>query len=235
VWWLDIAVEGGDVVFYQGGTQLRISDTPPPSVPLSADTSIASSGAVVADAVLAGDLVVVALEPPVLSVPSGCYDTSLSVKMISPDGAELRYTEDGSGPTEMNGTTAASGWELTVSGNTTLKVRAFATGYVTSGVTVGTYTFDVPDPRPVEWINDLGVAIDCNSLTKTEVNGWNAGAVSRQMFSGEGFIEFTAEETGMLRSAGLSHVDEDWHYTTIDYAFYLSPRAITRSCGLSLE
>jgi RHS repeat-associated protein len=72
------------------------------------------------------------------------------------------------------------------------------------------------------WTNAVGVSMSGNSLTKTDSDGWNAGAVSTQTISsGDGYVELTASETTTARMIGLGNGDSNQSYTDIEYAFKL--------------
>ena len=67
----------------------------------------------------------------------------------------------------------------------------------------------------------MGVSVNGNSLTKTAATGWNAGAASIQsLASGDGYVEFTASETGTYRLLGLSNGNSNVDYTDVDFAIY---------------
>ena len=74
----------------------------------------------------------------------------------------------------------------------------------------------------VAWTNAVGIAVSGNGLTKTAAEGWgNAGAASTQaLVSGDGYVEFTANETNTYRMCGLSNGDSNQNYTDIDFALY---------------
>jgi hypothetical protein len=91
---------------------------------------------------------------------------------------------------------------------------------------VGTITNDdgsTPGSVPVVWTGAGGVRVTSNSLTKTASTGWgNAGAVSSQSISGDGFTEVTAALNGSYyRMFGLSNGDSSRHYSDIDFAICL--------------
>jgi hypothetical protein len=71
------------------------------------------------------------------------------------------------------------------------------------------------------WQNPIGVVTTPDSLTKTGVIGWNAGASSTASLSGDGYVEFSSAETTSNKFAGLSNGDASTGYADIDYAFYL--------------
>ena len=88
-----------------------------------------------------------------------------------------------------------------------------------------------PTPAPpaggqteeVVWANYIGATPSGNDLTKAATTGWgNSGAVStKALASGDGFVEFTAAETGTSRMCGLSDGDSTQSYQDIKFAFQL--------------
>lgn len=88
-----------------------------------------------------------------------------------------------------------------------------------------------PTPTPpaggqteeVVWTNSIGATPSGNDLTKIATTGWgNSGAVStKALASGDGFVEFTAAESGTSRMCGLSDGDSTQSYQDIKYAFQL--------------
>jgi hypothetical protein len=77
-------------------------------------------------------------------------------------------------------------------------------------------------PAAVAWANGAGVTVSANSLTKSDANAaWSAGASSQQaLASGDGYVEFTVNETNTYRMLGLSSGDSDQTYSDIDFALY---------------
>ena len=106
---------------------------------------------------------------------------------------------------------------VTVNGDTTVEPNEtfFVNLSTPSGATIadaqgqGTITNDdtataPAGTEPVAWINAVGVAVNGNSLTKTTATGITSGATStRQIASGDGYVEFTASETTTYRMLGL--------------------------------
>ena len=75
---------------------------------------------------------------------------------------------------------------------------------------------------PLVWTGATGVTVADDGLTKTAADGWNAGAAAtRELTSGDGFIEFTADETNARRSVGLKASGAASSYADIDYAIDL--------------
>lgn len=76
---------------------------------------------------------------PVLNSPAGAYAIAQIVTVTSAtNGASIRYTLDGSTPSESSGTLYSS--PVSISSTTTLTVIAYKAGFVDSPVTTGVYT-----------------------------------------------------------------------------------------------
>ncbi len=76
-----------------------------------------------------------------MSVPRGFYDAPLTVTLTSPTpGAAIRYTTDGSPPTETTGTPYTG--ELSITSTTVLRASALKPGYLPSEVSTHTYLFN---------------------------------------------------------------------------------------------
>lgn len=76
---------------------------------------------------------------PAISVAPGTYATPQTVVITATTaGSTLRYTLDGSTPTESSPQVPANG-QVIVGSSATLKTRAFVTGRFPSAVTIGTY------------------------------------------------------------------------------------------------
>ena len=117
-----------------------------PALPLRADVNIYSPGASLLNMHVEGDPVTDTLEPPVLSPGAGTYSSVQSVTMTSVTGATIRYTTDGTDPTESS--TAYTG-AVTIGQTTTLKAKTWKTGYFASAVAAATYVMKVPVPTLV--------------------------------------------------------------------------------------
>ena len=66
------------------------------------------------------------------------------------------------------------------------------------------------------------------SLAKVSgANNWDAGAVSTQTLSGDGYVEFTGGATGNWRMCGLGNADSSTSYTDIEYASILKAAGIS--------
>jgi hypothetical protein len=73
------------------------------------------------------------------------------------------------------------------------------------------------------WTDLVGVAINSsNGLMKTSTTaGWNAGAISTQSLSGDGYVEFSTDELNTGKICGLSNGSGGQNYPEIDYAISL--------------
>ncbi|HVQ39604.1 MAG TPA: PKD domain-containing protein, partial [Pyrinomonadaceae bacterium] len=138
----------------------------------------------------------------------------------------------GAGGTVSGGGTFAEGSTRTVtaSANSGYTFASWTeNGSVVSSSTSYTFTLNanrnlVANLATGVWANLVGVSASGNSLTKTAADGWdNAGAISTATLPfGDGYFEFTANETDKHRMAGLSMGDTNQNYTDIDFAIYLA-------------
>jgi hypothetical protein len=82
---------------------------------------------------------------PVFSPAAGTFNNDTSVTITSSTGgATIRYTTDGSTPSETVGTIYTG--PVTISATTTLKAIAYESGMADSTITTGTYTLQVATP-----------------------------------------------------------------------------------------
>jgi hypothetical protein len=78
---------------------------------------------------------------PVFSVPEGNFSSSMEVTITSAlDGATIKYTTDGSDPSESG----TEGTSVILTETTTLKAVSEKEGYLASGVTTAVYTYAPP-------------------------------------------------------------------------------------------
>ena len=75
---------------------------------------------------------------------------------------------------------------------------------------------------PVTWTNLVNVTVNGNTLTGLTSSSWSAGAFSVESIAAntDGYFEMTAQETSQYRMGGLSSVDANASYTSIQYAVY---------------
>ncbi len=83
---------------------------------------------------------------PVFGPMAGAYTSAQTVTITSTtSGAAIRYTTDGSTPTETNGTLYPG--SVTISSTTILNAIAYESGFPDSPVTNGIYTITIPPPQ----------------------------------------------------------------------------------------
>lgn len=97
------------------------------------------------------------------------------------------------------------------------------TSLLTDGATISDVALT---PTTITWQNVVGLAIAGRTLTKTGATGWNAGASSVESLAGDGFVEFTSDESNRGKMAGLSNGDSDQSDADIDYAVYLRANGV---------
>jgi len=104
---------------------------------------------------------------PTFTPNGGTYTSSQTVTLsCATSGATLRYTTDGSTPTETNGIVGTS---VTISQNTTLQAIAYKAGLTDSAIASATYTIYSPPTTGLQlWLKaDSGVTTAGSSVT-----GW---------------------------------------------------------------
>ncbi len=96
--------------------------------------------------VTAGDYTISTLvAAPVFDPPAGTYDSARDVAITtSTSGATIRYTVDGTTPTESVGTVYTA--PVHVADTLTLRALAYRSGWTTSSVTSALYTIEPPEP-----------------------------------------------------------------------------------------
>ena len=157
---------------------------------------------------------------PVVDKPTQTFGGSLTVCVNIPKGATLRYTTDGSTPTETNGATSTTGLFYPTE-TTTYRFRLFGEGYLPSAVVTRTYiledkTFALPVISVVGNNKDL-YEDDMGILVKGNGNGrpgngqstpcnWNMDwdrTVNFEFLNQEGEMVVN-QETAMERCGGWS-------------------------------
>ncbi|MBY0495295.1 MAG: chitobiase/beta-hexosaminidase C-terminal domain-containing protein, partial [Cyanobacteria bacterium] len=86
------------------------------------------------------------LAAPVATPPGGTYAQAQAVTVTADAGAAIRYTVDGSDPTQSSSLFTAP---ITIAGSTTLRARAFKIGFTASEILTATYLI-VPTVPPGE-------------------------------------------------------------------------------------
>ena len=84
------------------------------------------------------------LSAPVVDTDSRVFNSSLTVQVTIPRAATLRYTTDGSAPTDTNGETSTDG-RFEISSTTILRLCLFRNGYLPSPVVTRSYIYQNHD------------------------------------------------------------------------------------------
>jgi hypothetical protein len=104
----------------------------------------------------------------------------------------------------------------------TVTLSGATNALIADGTGIGTITSDDLPPA-VQWTSLVGATASGGSLTRgAGAEAWNAGAVSRQtLLSGDGYVEFVANETTSNRMLGLGNGDASQTFMDIEFAVYL--------------
>lgn len=124
------------------------------------------------------------LEPPVILLPNGIYQTTQEVSFSHPDPeVTIRYTQDGSIPNVFS---TAYSTPFSINDNTSLKAVAFKDNHVASTAAVGSYLFDITSNIPTLFINtdpanffddEIGIYVEGTNgipgFCRTDSVNWN--------------------------------------------------------------
>lgn len=136
-----------------------------------------------------GEVLAAIVEPPSFSLPSGFYDQDLKLRMRSATaGAQLRYTVDGTEPTERNGADYTAPIQLVT--NAVVRVRAFRPGWIPSTTTTATYLLRQPDE--IRSLPAVMLAADPGrSLYKPEgITAISGGSFTNEVWSPQGSSDY---------------------------------------------
>ena len=118
---------------------------------------------------------------PTFNPPGGTYSSAQSVSMYCAlGGADIRYTTNGSEPTE---TSSLYSSPVSITNTTTLKAKAFKTGYSPSTIATAIYSIVSP-PITVLYPNGGEVFHRGQTYTITWLPGPNTTPVDVQVFKG---------------------------------------------------
>jgi 6-phosphogluconolactonase (cycloisomerase 2 family) len=123
---------------------------------------------------------------PVFSPAPGTYESAQDVAIAtSTPGATIRYTTDGSTPTETHGIVYAA--PVPIADLLTLKAVAYRTGWTTSSVITGQYTIEPIEPTYKQYayvanaeshtVSAFAIDPDAGTLTAIEGSPFAAGGV----------------------------------------------------------
>ncbi|TDQ30381.1 DUF6443 domain-containing protein, partial [Tenacibaculum caenipelagi] len=71
-----------------------------------------------------------------------------------------------------------------------------------------------------------GISISDNVITKTGASGWDAGLATLGSITNDGYVEFITSAVNHYYMVGLSYININAHYNTIDYAIYCNGSVI---------
>jgi hypothetical protein len=153
---------------------------------------------------------------PAFSPPAGAYTQPIAISTTTPN-ATIRYTTDGSNPSQTNGTVYTTAITLTAS--TTIKAIAYEAGLADSGIASGAYTFGTI-PRALVQSNATGSSFPGNSNQSvaftSSVAAGNTIFVFAQYYNGpvtatasdtcnDQFTEITGSPVAANGGAGTAH------------------------------
>ena len=154
---------------------------------------------------------------PAFSPSGGTYTSSRTVSISTgTTGAIIRYTKDGTTPTE---TSSIYSSPITISSTTTLKARAWKTGFTPSITTTAVYTIGAPvlssitiSPKTVSMVVDSAQAFtadpkDQNGNPFTTTITWTSSNKSAGTISNSGVFTSLAEGTTIITAASGSITD----------------------------
>lgn len=78
----------------------------------------------------------------------------------------------------------------------------------------------------VTWIDKQNVTESGFTLTKNSANSWDGGAASVNELTNNMFMYTIAQETNKYRMVGLSNLNSNAHYNTIEYAIYMAVNGV---------
>jgi polygalacturonase len=128
---------------------------------------------------------------PVFTPGGGTYSSTQSVSIsTTTSGATIRYTTDGSAPTETNGTLYSG--PVVISSTTTLKALAYESGFSDSSVTSATYTISTGGGTTAWEAESLSyVTSGAAASVDTDASASGGARVTLNSTSTGAWIEFT--------------------------------------------
>ncbi len=168
---------------------------------------------------------------PAFSPAGGTYSTAQSVTISSTtSGASIRYTTDGSTPSETAG--ALYSGPVTVSSTTTLKAIAYESGMADSSVSSATYTISLPQvatptfsPGSGSYTTAQSVAISTTTSgasIRYTTNGTTPSETAGTLYSGPVSVSSTTTVKAIAYESGMA----DSAVASATYSFGPGPLAI---------
>ena len=222
-----ITIEANDVKYYQNGI-VRYISTIAPSLPLLVDVSINSINGTITNAIVSnynnGVFTAIATNAGV----SPTYQWKLNGINVGTNSNTYINTTLSNNDVincvllpDLPGCSNVMAFASNTITNKSLGIDTSIDFFIAGGVALSACnTVDVQ----VKWkIADLqNVEATNNNLIKIQSNGnWNGGASSWNTVTDNGYFQFTAVETNTFRMAGLSTVNVNSNFNTIQYAWYL--------------
>jgi hypothetical protein len=191
---------------------------------------------------------------PVFNLPAGTYTSTQTVNLsTTTSGANIRYTTDGSMPTETAGTVYAG--TIPVNATTTIKAMAYEAAWLDSAVASATYTINLPPPPAVILTSPASAAV--NQPSRPALT-WSpaSGATSYAVYLGSGTPTLAATVTATTytpspalagsttyswyviaqNAAGSAPASPTWTFTTgvSDFTIGVAPGTATALAGASI-
>ncbi len=173
---------------------------------------------------------------PTFSPAGGTFTSAQSVTIsTTTSGAAIRYTTDGSTPSETNGTVYSG--PVTIGATTTLKAIAYASGMTDSTVTSATYTINLPAVAAPTFSPGGGTYTSAQSVTistttsgasiRYTTDGSTPSETTGTLYSGPVTISATATLKAIAYESGMS----DSSITSATYTISSGSVTITSSTG----
>jgi hypothetical protein len=176
--------------------------------------------------VIAPDSFILTPQSPQVSAPTfspagGTYSSAQSVSIsTATSGATIRYTTDGSTPSQTNGTIYSG--PVNIGSTTTLKAIAYASGMTNSSVTSATYTINIAPP-PTVTMEAESLSFVTSGPTVTTQSDTNASGGVVTYFNATGtaqWVEYTTPSivagTYQIKFQYKSNTARGQHNLTID-------------------
>ncbi|MDR4498946.1 MAG: matrixin family metalloprotease [Candidatus Scalindua sp.] len=218
---------GSAIVYKKNGVIFSTSSTPT-DLPISVDAAIYNNGGEIRDATLTGTPGVPA-DISDLTVIAG--DTDVDLRWTAPPnnlspvtGYVVQYgrVSDGNFNTVFMDDTVPGASIIGLTNGVEYQFRVVVTNAIGTGSSSNVVTATPVPIVDVTWVDQEGVSVDGNTLTKNAPTGWgNSGAGTLESFSGDGGVEFLAFQNNTRRMCGLSRTNRDAGYKSIEYAIFL--------------